>query len=102
MAQGLARVVFVGDEVSAAGFRLAGVDVHTPGGGEGPALFARLRSEAALILLTQEALAWVGEAAVQGAQRAGRPLVLVIPDVRGREQPPDIGESIRRQLGMAE
>jgi vacuolar-type H+-ATPase subunit F/Vma7 len=102
MAQGLARVAFVGDEVSAAGFRLAGVDVHTPGAGEGPALFARLRSEAALILLTQEALAWVGEAAVQGTQRAGRPLVLVIPDVRGREQPSDIGESIRRQLGMAE
>jgi vacuolar-type H+-ATPase subunit F/Vma7 len=100
--QGQARVAFIGDEVSAAGFRLAGVDVHTPGPGEGPALLARLRGEAALILLTQEALAWVGEAAVQGAQRAGRPLILVIPDVRGRHQPPDIGESIRRQLGMAE
>ena len=57
-----ARVAFIGDEVSALGFRLAGVDVHTPGPGEGSALFARLRCEAALILLTQEALAWVGRA----------------------------------------
>lgn len=96
-----ARVAFVGDEVSALGFRLAGVDAHTPGPGEGSALFARLRCEAALILLTQEALAWVGEGALQAALRAGRPLVLVIPDVRGRQQPPDIGASIRRQLGMA-
>jgi vacuolar-type H+-ATPase subunit F/Vma7 len=114
-----ARVAFVGDEVSAVGFRLAGVDVHTPGPGEGAALFARLRSEAALILLTQEALAWIGEGALQAALaamngghignagavsdvRAGRPLVLVIPDVHGRHQPPDLGASIRRQLGMAE
>jgi hypothetical protein len=52
--------------------------------------------------LTQEALAWVGEGALQAALRAGRPLVLVIPDARGRHQPPDIGKSIRRQLGMAE
>jgi vacuolar-type H+-ATPase subunit F/Vma7 len=113
-----ARVAFIGDEVSALGFRLAGVDAHTPGPGEGPALFARLRCEAALILLTQEALAWVGEGALQAAlaaregghignagavsdARACRPLVLVIPDVRGRQQPPDIGASIRRQLGMA-
>jgi vacuolar-type H+-ATPase subunit F/Vma7 len=96
-----ARVAFIGDEVSALGFRLAGVDAHTPGPGEGSALFARLRCEAALILLTQEALAWVGEGALQAALRAGRPLVLVIPDVRGRQQPPDIGASIRRQLGMA-
>jgi vacuolar-type H+-ATPase subunit F/Vma7 len=97
-----ARVAFIGDEVSAVGFRLAGVDAHSPGPGEGPALFARLRGGAALILVTQEALAWVGEGAVQAALRAGRPLVLVIPDVRGRHQPPDIGASIRRQLGMAE
>jgi vacuolar-type H+-ATPase subunit F/Vma7 len=97
-----ARIAFIGDEVSALGFRLAGVDVHTPGTGEGPTLFARLRREVALILVTQEALAWVGEGALQAALRAGRPLVLVIPDVRGRQQPPDIGKSVRRQLGMAE
>jgi vacuolar-type H+-ATPase subunit F/Vma7 len=95
------RIAFIGDEVSSVGFRLAGVEVHTPGLGEGPTLFARLRGEAALILLTQEALAWVGEGAVQAALRAGRPLILVIPDVRGRHEPPDIGASIRRQLGMA-
>jgi vacuolar-type H+-ATPase subunit F/Vma7 len=96
-----ARCAFIGDEVSAVGFRLAGVAVHSPDPAQAPGLFERLRGEAALVLVTQEALAWVGEGAVRAAIRAGRPLVLVIPDVRGRHKPPDIGEAIRRQLGMA-
>ena len=96
-----ARCAFIGDEVSAAGFRLAGVAAHSPDPAQAPELFERLRGEAAMILLTQEALSWVGEGRVRAATLAGRPLVLVIPDVRGRHRPPDIGEAIRRQLGMA-
>ncbi len=93
---------FIGDEVSAVGFRLAGVAAHSPAPAQAPELFRRLRGEAALILVTQEALGWVGEGTVRAAMAAARPLVLVIPDVRGRSVPPDIGEAIRRQLGMAE
>lgn len=96
------RCAFIGDEVSSAGFRLAGFAVHCPVAGEAPALFQRLRAEAAIILVTQEAMGWVGEGPVRAATLAGRPLVLVIPDIRGRHSPPDIGEAIRRQLGMAE
>ena len=93
---------FIGDEVSAAGFRLAGFAAHYPAPTQATALFQRLRAEAALILITQEARGWVGEVPVREAVLAGRPLVLVIPDVRGRISPPDIGEAIRCQLGMAE
>ena len=97
-----AKCAFIGDEVSAVGFRLAGVAAHSPTPAQAPALFQRLRGEAALVLVTQEALGWVGEAAVRAATLAGRPLVLVVADVRGRNSPPDIAEAIRRQLGMAE
>jgi vacuolar-type H+-ATPase subunit F/Vma7 len=96
-----AHCAFIGDEVSATGFRLAGVSGHCPAPHEAAALFQRLRGEAALILLTQEALGWVGERPVRAAILVGRPLVLVIPDVRGQSSPPDLGEAIRRQLGMA-
>jgi vacuolar-type H+-ATPase subunit F/Vma7 len=96
------RCAFIGDEVSAAGFRLAGFAAHYPAPAEAEVLFQRLRAEAALVLITQEALDWVGEGLVRAAILAGRPLVLVIPDIRGRSSPPDIGEAIRRQLGMAE
>lgn len=93
---------FIGDEVSAAGFRLAGVDVYVPGAGEVPGLFARLRGRTDLILMTAEAAQGLPEDMLRGALAAGRPLVLVIPDVRGRMAPPDVSAALRRQLGMAE
>jgi vacuolar-type H+-ATPase subunit F/Vma7 len=93
---------FIGDEVSAAGFRLAGVEVHVPAAGELPGLFARLRGRTDLILMTAEAAQGLSEDTLRGALAAGRPLVLVIPDVRGRMAPPDVSAALRRQLGMAE
>ncbi|HSO80850.1 MAG TPA: V-type ATP synthase subunit F, partial [Chromatiaceae bacterium] len=56
---------FIGDEVSAAGFRLAGFAAHYPAPTQATALFQRLRAEAALILITQEARGWVGEVPVR-------------------------------------
>lgn len=93
---------FIGDEVSAAGFRLAGVEVHVPDPADAPGLFQRLSGEAELILLTAEAAAWVPESALRRAWAEDRPLVLVIPDVRGFSEPSDVGAALRRQLGMAE
>ena len=93
---------FIGDEVSAAGFRLAGVEVHVSGAAEVSGLFQRLRTRTDLILMTAEAAQWLPAEILRGALAAGRPLVLVIPDVRGRSEPPDISATLRRQLGMAE
>jgi len=93
---------FIGDEISAAGFRLAGVEVHVPDPADAPGLFQRLSGEAKLIVLTAEAAAWIPETALRRAWAADRPLVLIVSDVRGRSHPPDVGASLRRQLGMAE
>jgi vacuolar-type H+-ATPase subunit F/Vma7 len=93
---------FIGDEVSAAGFRLAGVEVHVPEAGGVPGLFAHLRGRTDLILMTAEAAQGLPEDTLRGALAAGRPLVLVIPDVRGHVDPPDVSMALRRQLGMAE
>jgi vacuolar-type H+-ATPase subunit F/Vma7 len=92
---------FVGDEVSAAGFRLAGIEVHVPEPAQTAPLFQRLLGEADILLITAEAAGRVSEAGLRRAIAADRPLVLVIPDIRGREEPPDIGGALRRQLGMA-
>jgi hypothetical protein len=32
---------------------------------------------------------------------AQRPLVLIVPDVQGQVQPPDLAARMRRQLGMS-
>lgn len=93
---------FIGDEVSAAGFRLAGVEVHVQSAEGAAPLFRRLVQEGQMVLITAEVARSLPEAELQRALAAERPLVLVIPDVRGRQQPMDIGSLLRRQLGMAE
>jgi len=97
----MAGCVFLGDEVSAAGFRLAGIAVYAPTAPEAPALFQALCDEAVLVLITAEVAAWVPGDLLQSRVAAERPLVLVLDDVRHRQGPEDLAGAIRRQLGMA-
>ena len=94
--------LFIGDEVSAAGFRLAGVTSHTPAVAEVAALFQRLRGEAGLLLITAEYAGHVPEHLLAEAQREQQPLLLVIADIRDRVVPADITSALKRQLGLAE
>lgn len=94
--------VFIGDEASAVGYRLAGVQCHTPPPAQAGALFRRLREEAGLILLTAEFAAYLQGSLLAAALREQRPPTLVIADIRGHRQPADIAEALKRQLGLAE
>jgi len=94
------EVAFIGDEVSAAGYRLAGVRSYVPARGEEAAVLAAVRAEAALVLITAQRAAQVPAAELAAALSALRPLVLVVPDVRGLAQPADLGRLVRKQLGM--
>jgi vacuolar-type H+-ATPase subunit F/Vma7 len=98
----MALCAFVGDELSALGFRLGGVECHSSTPAETPALFRTLRERVQLILLTAEAAQALPPDLLRRTQAAERPLVLVIPDVRRRLLPPDRVDLIRRQLGIAE
>ena len=93
---------FIGDELTAAGFRLAGARVHSPPAGEIPDLFRRLRQECELLILTAEAAGGVPEALMQQTTSAGRPLLLVVPDARERRGPEDLAAMLRNKLGMSE
>lgn len=98
----MAACAFIGDEVSAAGFRLAGVDVHVPAVEQAADLFRRLMGESQLILITAEVAGWLPDDLVARTLRANRPLILVIPDIRGRVEPTDLSSLLRHLLGMAE
>ncbi len=93
---------FIGDEVTAAGFRLAGLTVFQPRPRELPELFARLCREARLILMTAEVAADLPAERLRQVQLKGWPLLLVIPDIRGRVPAQDLVAVLRRQLGLAE
>lgn len=94
--------VFIGDEVSAAGFRLAGIEAHVPTNAQTTPLFEKLLGEAQLIAITAEIAARLPAALLADSLSARYPLLLVIPDVRGYSTPPDLGSRLRSQLGMAE
>jgi vacuolar-type H+-ATPase subunit F/Vma7 len=98
----MALCAFLGDEISALGFRLGGVECHSPTSGETAALFRSLRERVQLILLTAETARALPPDLLRKTRAAQRPLVLVIADVRRRVLPPDQVEQVRRQLGMAE
>lgn len=96
----MARVTFIGDELSAAGFRLAGARILTP---EKPAVkeaFANALDDCELILITAEYADELPSELVQQAQRANSPLLLLLPDLRRLFEPPDLAQRIDRALGI--
>lgn len=93
-------VAFIGDEVSAAGYRLAGAQAYVPARGEEAAVLEAVRSRAGLVLITAECAARIPHAALQRALAAIEPLMLIVPDVRAHQAPPDLGKRVRKQLGM--
>jgi vacuolar-type H+-ATPase subunit F/Vma7 len=96
----MAAPVFLGDEASAAGWRLAGVEVRTPPPGEEASFLEWARREAALVLLSAEHAARLPPTLLARALTAVAPLVVVVPDARGAAAPPDLARAVRRQLGM--
>jgi vacuolar-type H+-ATPase subunit F/Vma7 len=92
--------IYLGDEVSAAGYRLAGAQVRTPGRGEASAALAKARAEAPLVLVSATVAADIGAGALRPALAATEPLVLVVPDVNGTTRLPDVAARMREQLGL--
>ena len=96
----MGQVIFIGDEITAAGFRLAGVECHTPEPVELPKLLANKRDGCDLIMITAEYANWLGEKAVDEMALWSRPLVGILPDIRNQLSPPDLEHAVRRELGI--
>jgi vacuolar-type H+-ATPase subunit F/Vma7 len=92
--------VYLGDELSAAGYRLAGALVRTPRPGEESAALAWARTQAPLVLVSAAVAQHVEEAALRAAVSALEPLVLVVPDVHGAVPLEDLATRLRTQLGL--
>ncbi len=93
---------FIGDEVTAAGFRLAGFSVYTPAPEAITTLFDQLSEEMELLIITAEMAHSIPEKLLRRTFDRGNPLLLVIPDIRNRAQPIDLAAELRQQLGMSE
>jgi len=91
--------IYVGDEVSAAGWRLTGIRTVVPEEGEEAAAFAHARTVAPLVLVAASTAARIPETTLCAAQAAPSPLTLVVPDLPGGPLP-DVAARLRRQLGL--
>jgi len=92
--------IYLGDEVTAAGYRLAGVQVRAPLPGEASGAFAEARELAPLILVSAAVAMHIDAVQLRAALAALQPLVLIVPDARGEVPRPDLAARLREQLGM--
>jgi vacuolar-type H+-ATPase subunit F/Vma7 len=92
--------VFIGDEVAAAGFRLAGADVRVPSPGEEAAALASARASAPLVMIDAAVAARLPAELLRAAVRAVVPVTVVVPDLQGEAAGPDVAQRLRRQLGI--
>ena len=96
----MALAYYLGDEISAAGFRLAGVTTRIPAAGDETDALAAACSEATLVLVSAAVAAHIDDDALSRALAAFSPLTLLVPDAAGKVELPDIASRLRRQLGL--
>jgi hypothetical protein len=82
---------YLGDEVSAVGYRLAGLNVFVPAPGQEAEALASARRTAPLVLVS---------AATAAALPALAPVTVLVPDVHERVPLPDSTARLRRELGV--
>ena len=92
--------IFVGDEVSAAGFRLCGVDVRVPSPGDEAACLQRALDEARVVLVGLRCARAIAPEALEAALTLLSPLVLVVPDWDGTQHAGEPANKVRQILGL--
>ena len=96
----MALLCYIGDEATAAGFRLAGASVVRPvEGGEAAALASALE-HASLVLVSASVAARIPAREMARAELALAPLTLIVPDLNDEVPPPDLATRLRGQLGL--
>lgn len=94
--------VFIGDEVSAAGFRLTGMRVRTPAAEELLDVFEWACRDASLIMVTPEYLEMLDKSMQEQCLLRESPAVVVVPDIRNLNPVADLSMQLRKQMGMVE
>jgi vacuolar-type H+-ATPase subunit F/Vma7 len=94
--------VFIGDEVTAAGFRLAGLRIRTPLPEDLAAVVAWAQRNASLILITAEFAAMLDEEFQASLLSQLEPPVAIVPDIRVTTPVQDLAAQLRTQLGVLE
>jgi len=93
---------FIGDEVSAAGYRLCGIDVHIANSNNALSLIRECCERASLVLVGSSISQYIHRTELDRLLANIQPPVLIVPDVCGLQNVPDITSRINKQLGLLE
>ena len=96
------RIVYIGDEIAAAGYRLAGLSTRVPGPGEATAVLREELGRAALLLISQQVAEQVERPEWQRVLAKTSPLMLIMADGSSLPSGIDIAARVRLQLGVEE
>ncbi len=97
------RAVLIGDRLTCAGYRLAGVEARVVEEVDAVGAFETARADAELVVLVTAPLAArLPELALHEAMRRAQPPVQVVPSLREPDFAPDIRRRVRRSLGVTE
>jgi vacuolar-type H+-ATPase subunit F/Vma7 len=95
----MSKPVFIGDELTASGFRLAGADVRVTDDVNVEGVFEDAAATANLILISARSANQLPPGKLNKALKALRPLLVVVPDASGTS-PPDLTRHVRKTLDL--
>ena len=94
--------IFIGDEISAIGFRSAGVRIRTPAEEDLLAVVEWACNTAPLVMLTPAYAQQLPKAKQEYYLSLAYPPVVIIPDIRTHTPVEDLATRLRAQLGVLE
>jgi vacuolar-type H+-ATPase subunit F/Vma7 len=96
------HAVFIGDELSAAGYRLTGIETQVPVAEAAAETLRAACKDAALVIMTAELARRVPAREIEAALTAEARAFAIVPDVRMGAPLPDLAKRLRRTLGIEE
>jgi vacuolar-type H+-ATPase subunit F/Vma7 len=97
----LRAVTYVGDEIGALGYRLAGVHVEIAAEADLLEAFERACAESRVVLVAFHIAMRLPREKLDRARAASSPLLLIMPDEKSGEELSDPGARVRAELGMS-
>ena len=98
----MSQPCYIGDEVSAMAWRLAGLHVQVPQHDDLLDAVRRTCEQSSLVLMSAAVAQRLPEAELDILLARVTPPVVIVPDMRGQAELPDLATRLRRQLGVLE
>ena len=96
----MSAAIFIGDELSASGFRLAGIETLVPEPDAAGSALEDARARGSLVIITADLARHVPAPQLEAAMLAETPTLTIVPDVLFRAAMPDLTRRLRSVLGI--